>query len=88
MCAWGDEVMLLVPIPAVLSHTGEFHWAEKGVDRCIAPIVAALNSAGIYTAGCCCGHGKMDGDIHLHDGRVLRIENAKAAGHTVTEVRE
>ena len=27
------------------------------VDKCIAPIVQALNSAGIQTLGSCCGHG-------------------------------
>lgn len=74
MCIWGDEVILRVPMPAALSHTGEFRWAEKAVDHCIAPIVQALNDAGIYTANSCCGHGETEGTIHLHDGRVLRIE--------------
>lgn len=74
MCEWGTHVELLVPMPAELSHTKEFRWAIKGVDACIAPIVQALNDAGIYTANCCCGHGKEPGEIILHDGRVLRIE--------------
>lgn len=73
MCQWGNDVVLSVPIPANLSHTGEFRWDEKGIDACIAPIVKALNDAGIYTASCCCGHGKEDGVIHLQDGRVLII---------------
>ena len=75
MCKFGDDVLLRVPIPADLSYTGEFRWAEKGIDRCIAPIVKALNDAGIYTANCCCGHGKEDGIILLHDGRILVIKN-------------
>jgi hypothetical protein len=45
----------------------------KSVDSCIAPIVEALNKAGIYTAGCCCGHGETEGNIILHDGRTLVI---------------
>lgn len=76
MCVWGDDVLLNVPVPANLSHTGEFHWAEKGIDRCLAPIVQALNDAGIYTANCCCGHGKEDGVIILHDGRELIVRQS------------
>lgn len=75
MCAWGTDVLLLVPMPAELSYTGKFRWTEKAVDSCIAPIIQALNDAGIYTANCCCGHGQTNGTIHLHDGRVLVIEN-------------
>jgi len=75
MCRWGNDVLLLVPIPAGLSHTGEFRWDWKGIDNCIAPIVKALNDAGIYTVQSCCGHGKADGVIHLHDGRMLIIQN-------------
>lgn len=75
MCKWGTDTLLLVPMPANLSHTGEFRWAVKGVDSCIAPIVQALNDAGIYTSGCCCGHGKAPGNIHLHDGRIIEISS-------------
>lgn len=74
MCKWGREVRLTVPIPAHLSHTGKFRWDEKLIDACIAPIVQALNDAGIYTGGCCCGHGKDTGWIALHDDRVLVIK--------------
>lgn len=73
MCQWGTQIQCLVPMPAELSHTGEFRWAIKGVDACIAPIVDALNAAGIYTANSCCGHGKAPGRISLHDGRELLI---------------
>lgn len=73
MCKWGDEVKLLVLVPANLSHNGEAHWKWVGVDRCIAPIVDALNKAGIFTSQSCCGHGKADGSILLHDGRELII---------------
>ena len=73
MCKQGNDILLNVPIPAHLSHTGEFRWDVKAIDSCIAPIVDALNKAGIYTSGCCCGHGESDGDIILHDGRTLVI---------------
>lgn len=78
MCQNGDEVLLIVPIPAHLSHTGKARWDIKAIDRCIAPIVQALNDAGIHTASCCCGHGKQDGEILLHDGRVLTIRSLTA----------
>lgn len=73
MCEWGTTIELIVPIPAELSHNGQFHWAAKPIDSCIAPLVKALNDQGIYTSGCCCGHGKAPGEIFLHDGRVLTI---------------
>lgn len=44
------------------------------IDPCIAPIVQALNTAGIPTAESCCGHGEHYGLIFLQDGRKLRIE--------------
>jgi len=65
-------------MPAELSHTDEFRWAIKGIDSCIADIVEALNAAGIYTSQCCCGHGKGDGFIDLHDGRTLIIKRGKS----------
>lgn len=78
MCEWNDTVPLYVPIPADLSYTGEFRWDWKQVDRCLVPLVDALNKAGIYTASCCCGHGKGDGIIALHDGRELIIRTSRA----------
>jgi hypothetical protein len=75
MCRHGDEVILRVPIPAYLSHTGELRWDEKGIDRCIAPIVQALNEAGIYTSSSCCGHGERPGNILLHDYRIILIQD-------------
>ena len=73
MCHWGTETLLYVPIPAELSHTRAFYWTYRGIDSCIAPLVQALNEAGIYTSQSCCGHGKGPGRIDLHDGRVLIV---------------
>lgn len=78
MCKYGDTVTLRVPIPACLSHTGKFRWDDKPIDRCLAPLIQALNDAGIHTANCCCGHGKTDGSILLHDGRILIIREDTA----------
>ncbi len=62
-----------VLIPENSSCTGYAHWTEKAIDTCIADIVAALIQAGIYTSGCCCGHGKEPGNILLTDGRIIEI---------------
>ena len=43
------------------------------IDYCIHRIVAALNAGGVLTTASCCGHGKMNGNIMLEDGRVIII---------------
>lgn len=73
MCKWGTDVVLEVTIPAALSHTGEQRQKQVGIDACIAPLVKALNDAGITTVASCCGHGKRPGSIALADGRELII---------------
>ncbi len=73
MCKWGDITELRVPVPARLSYDGRARWATKAVDSCIADIVDALNAAGIFTANSCCGHGREEGSIVLHDGRELKL---------------
>lgn len=79
MCKWGTDELCLVPMPAEISHTGACRWAIKGIDACIAPLVNALNAAGIYTANCCCGHGQAPGWILLHDGREIFIKRPEDA---------
>lgn len=61
MCKQGDVV--LIEIDGVL----------RDIDRCIAPLVLALNAAGTRTIASCCGHGKQPGAIALADGREIRI---------------
>lgn len=80
MCERGDTVQLRVPTPPHLSPTGEVLWDTQPVDRCISEIVDALNAAGIYTWGSCCGHDwGGDGQITLHDGRTLAISGSVIA---------
>ena len=45
----------------------------RGIDYCIADIVAALNAANIITEASCCGHGQMLGTVSLEDGRWLLV---------------
>ena len=73
MCKWGTDTNIMVRIPANISCTNKARLAIKGVDSCIADIVQALVMGGIWTTGCCCGHGKAPGAIGLEDGRTLII---------------
>ena len=65
MCEHGDTIVLSLP--------GREQHGGVDIDRCLAPIVQALNAAGIYTLACCCGHGAAMGSIALRDGRELMI---------------
>jgi hypothetical protein len=84
MCEHGNTVDLEVTVPADLSHTGQDRWAVKPIDRCIAPIVQALNDGGVTTVSSCCGHGKRPGVIALADGRTLVVGAAPAGSATPT----
>lgn len=48
-------------------------WDIREIDSCLVPTIKSLNEGKIYTASCCCGHGKQHGHIWLHDGRKLII---------------
>jgi hypothetical protein len=56
-------------------------------DPCIAPIVAALNAAGIATVASCCGHGEQLGNIALADGRELIIARNFEAARAIESPR-
>lgn len=61
MCEWGNTVVV------------EIDGIPRDIDKCIVPIICALNSAGLKTIASCCGHGKQPGSIVLADGREIRI---------------
>ncbi len=75
MCEHGTYKTVRVKIAADLSCTGKERWKVAVIDRCIASIVEALQRAGINMRGSCCGHGKIDGYIHLQEGRFLIIKD-------------
>lgn len=79
MCKWGTYKLVWVKIPADLGHSGRAYWKQAKIDACIAPLVKALQRAGIDMRGSCCGHGERNGDIHLQDGRAIIILNKEAA---------
>lgn len=60
-----------------LAHPRSDGAATAGVDPCIAPIVQALNDAGIQTLASCCGHGHRPGSIVLEDGREILIARSR-----------
>lgn len=73
VCEWGTYEYLNLVIPSHLSHTGKDRMKNCAIDKCIAPIVQALNDGGIRTIACCCGHKRGFGNIVLEDGRELLI---------------
>lgn len=73
MCEHGQTTIMRVRIDASLSHTGATYWKDVSIDRCIAPLVQALQNADINMLASCCGHGRTYGRIDLTDGRVLFI---------------
>ena len=46
---------------------------EVPIDKCIAPIVRALNNGGILTGISCCGHGEGDGAIMIYYKEQYRL---------------
>jgi hypothetical protein len=44
-----------------------------GVDKCIVPLVKALNESGLTTIASCCGHGKQPTSVILENDRRLVI---------------
>lgn len=86
MCKWGTSTPLTVAIPAYLSHTGVERRDVKDIDSCIAPIVCALNDAGVVTIASCCGHGKRPGNIALSDGREIIIAPDYETGRLIDSI--
>ena len=77
MCEWGTSTQVRLCEPREISGR-----RDVPVDSCIAPLVQALNDAGIKTLASCCGHGKGDGDILLADERRLVIEHSTTKEET------
>ena len=63
-----DESKVVVELP---DDDGNLKPTE--IDRCLVPLIMALNRGGVRTRGCCCGHGEQRGYIVLADGRELVI---------------
>ena len=74
MCKEGTYQKVKVKIPADLSSTNKVKWKYAKIDKCIAPIVKALQKGKVDMRGSCCGHNKTEGNIHLQDGRILIIK--------------
>ena len=79
-----DHSGVLVEIPSA-SFRGE-HGRKRGIDACIAPLVDALNKAGVDTFASCCGHGERPGNIVLRDGREILIARNFDEGRMVDAI--
>ena len=90
-CPCGKTELVRVRIPADLSCSGRAKWKRVGIDKCIAPIVDALQKGGIDMRGSCCGHGNRDrgrrGEISLQDGRILFIAQRSNAASTARHIK-
>lgn len=73
MCERDNTEIIEITIVAKHSKTGMDRRGTVGVDKCIVPLVKALNEAGLTTVASCCGHGKRYGNIALADGREILI---------------
>jgi hypothetical protein len=60
-------------IPSGYSHTRKRHKKICSIDKCLAPLIRALQAAKIVTTGCCCGHGECDGTVVFEDGTRLIV---------------
>jgi len=78
MCKWGTDTLVNVKILADQSCSGEEYWKEMKIDSCIAPLVDALQRAGVDMRGSCCGHGKARGRIDLADGQIIWLPQLTA----------
>ena len=67
MCKRGNTVKMELPI------VGDFRQGIADIDKCLAPIIKALNDGGVLTTGCCCGHGEIMGYILLANGKYLGV---------------
>lgn len=72
MCSQGQTAHVVVNVNEVVD-----------VDECIAPLVRALNDAGIGTVASCCGHGHRHGNIALADGRELVLVRSYEEGRRI-----
>lgn len=73
MCQDRESVSVWVKVPADLAYEGRVKWKYAKIDRCIAPLIQALQDGGIDMRSSCCGHGDQRGHIVLQDGRELII---------------
>ena len=73
MCQSGDYELVEVTIPADLSCTGESYRKKMQIDKCLAPLIRAMDRRGIATRGCCCGHGERPGSIMMGDGTEIAL---------------
>lgn len=85
MCEKGDTVTMVLPSRPFSDPFGRH--LEYSIDRCIAPLVAALNQGGIATSSCCCGHGDGPGYVFLGNGRALVVAENRAEFDLLTAAR-
>jgi hypothetical protein len=72
ICTCNETIAVMCKIPASHSHSGKAFKKLCAIDKCVVPLIQALQKSGFITTGCCCGHGAT-GSILLDDGTELII---------------
>jgi hypothetical protein len=75
MCTWGTDAFVTLNRPREVSGR-----TVIAVDACIAPAVQRLNDEGLWTLGCCCGHGQYPAHVLI---RPESVEDAQRPGYAV-----
>jgi hypothetical protein len=68
MCEWGTDREITIE-------------RRVHVDTCIADTIVELNRQGVYTTGCCCGHGNAPASATILPSSQAR---ARELGYEVT----
>lgn len=79
VCDDHSNVLVEIPGASPRGHLG----TKRAIDGCIAPLVEALNAAGLPTVASCCGHGHRPGNIVLEDGREIIIARSFEEGRQI-----
>ncbi len=72
MCKHGSSILFKLFVQSA-SRENLLEQKNVAIDSCILDLIKALNKNNIHTIASCCGHGKVNGNIALRDGRELII---------------
>ena len=74
MCEYGSDS------PVRLNDRSFAGGKTVRVDSCIAPVIQAIQDAGLRTSSCCCGHGRGASLIVWEEDAEAAAEILKATG--------
>ena len=78
MCRHGDTTMVCLSEPRRISGR-----QKVPVDSCIANFIQWLNSYGVRTRGCCCGHEECDASLLFEARSVWNWQQSVGQDHNI-----